>query len=313
MSIINVTTYDIPADGVTDAGPAVTAMLRDAAPYSVIEFDPSVELVISRFIGINKPLTIRGARIKLAGSSSGLYITSSDVNVQDVYITGPGADVFDGNVALIYALGTSDAPLERLRFTRCRLQESSSSCLKVVNARDIQVVDVQAKRFAYMGFQFTSVNGAVISRCIISECTGLLSNSYGISFSDTANTELSRSQNALIFGCRVSDIKTWAGIDTHSGRNIRVIGNHVENCAAGIDFVVGDNTRITPPSYAMAIGNFVDFGTATTQRYGLRIAGKDGAAPASGILEANTVVGYTTPVATERVNAAKTWVGHHII
>lgn len=314
MSTINVLEHGVIADGVTDDSQALKAVFANAAPYDTVVLPAGKTVLVAQIVTMTKPVHLTGGKIASTVSGPALWLRTGNIRITDISLVGAGADTFDGNAALIRANGTAAAPFKNLRFERVATSDSPSSCFRIEYAEDVQLIDVKAQNFAYMGIQLSSVNGAIVERSLVSDSTHKAGpNSYGISVSDSLNTLEARSRNVLIHGNTVRNLKDWVGIETHGGYNVQILSNTLIGCAAGIAIVTGASTRIAPPERGLIANNYVEWTGANLQRGGVRLFGKDDSVVASGVITGNTVVGYTEPVRAWSYDPAKTVLGQNVM
>lgn len=93
-------------------------------------------------------------------------------------------------------------------------------------------------------------------------------NAYGITFTRNATDSLVTdpvSEDCEAIGNDIDGVPTWEGIDTHGGKNIRILHNTVKNCLLGVG-VVPSNGPL--PTYVSAVdvliqGNSIDGANAS--------------------------------------------------
>lgn len=313
MTVYQAIDHGVIADGTTDDTPAMNTLLDTTANGDTVVLPANKTVCLKALVYVRKQITITGGRISLQSSSPAFWVRTGGVRFTDIEFVGQGSATFDAAAVFIRANGTLEAPYKNLRFERLRMTGSPAVCLKIEYAEDVRIVDCTALDFAYAGLLLVSVRNVTVRDSLIGDCTHKQSNSYGITVTDTLNTEAARSRDVLIDGNTVRNMRDWAGIDSHGGYNIRVVNNQLFGCAAGIDLVQGDNTRLIPPQRGLIANNYVEWAGANAQRGGIRLFGKDSTVLASGVIANNTVVGYTQPVRAWSYDPTKTVLGQNVM
>lgn len=313
MTVYQATDHGVVADGTTDDTPALNALLDTTVNGDTVVLPANKTVCLKALVYVRKQITITGGRVTLQSSSPAFWVRTGGVRFTDIEFVGKGSATYDGAAVFIRANGATDAPYKNLRFERLKMAGSPAVCLKIEYAEDVKIVDCTALDFAYAGLLLVSVRDVTVRGCLIGDSTHTQPNSYGITVTDTLNTEAARSRDVLIDGNTVRNMRDWAGIDSHGGYNIRVVNNSLYGCAAGIDLVQGANTRVVPPQRGLIANNYVEWTGANSQRGGIRLFGKDNSVVASGVITGNTVVGYTEPVRAWSYDPAKTVLGQNVM
>ena len=121
---------------------------------------------------------------------------------------------------------------------------------------------------------------------------------YGISLSrdPTKTTTLSTwTQNVVVIGNVVTDIRTWTGIDTHAPLNCQIIGNIIARCFNGT-YVQYDSTvyAYNQPGKNVRIANNLIIGRSILTENGISLASLGSSTVGFNeniIIENNTVIG----------------------
>jgi hypothetical protein len=275
-----------------------------------IRVDSSFTIVLSNTMDVTLPTKIIGGRFT-KDSGPAFYITSSDVDLHGVSITGGGtAAGYEDDQKLIFAQGTQLAPLENLWVHDCKLSESRGDNIWIEWCNDSNISGNLIKRFLYSGVTVISGDGVVVDGNNISDSplTPAVSNCYGIAVTDLDNTEIARSRNCTIVSNRVHLID-WEAIDTHGGDGLEITGNTVTASPRGIALVVGNATRLAAPQNCVVSGNIIDgSGVRERIRPGIFLGGIANS-PADGTITGNSITNYPTPVYLNYIDRAKTYVG----
>jgi hypothetical protein len=152
----------------------------------------------------------------------------------------------------------------------------------------------------YSGIGILSALHCNISNNIINTVTGLTSNgnAYGIFLSRNTGTSLITdpvSENCNISLNDVSNVQTWEGIDTHSGKNILISNNRVTDSLVGIE-VTSDSDNYASKNISV-IGNILDSRNLTNTYQGIQFVGANKSIgssynKATGIISDNFIYGF---------------------
>lgn len=271
----------------------LTAAIAAKAPDLVI--DGLAEITLPAPIVLDWPVRIVGGRFKVLDGPA-LVIASSDVTIESCTITGgrDGANSYSSAQKLIQATGTAAAPLSRVTVRGCRLRRSRGDNVWLEWCADSLVADNVITEYLYSGVMGISGQRLIVSGNVIRDAPlsdGVL-NTYGIAFTDLANTVEARSRDCTAIGNQVSLID-WEGIDTHGGDGISVVGNTVIGCPRSIAFVTGNDTRVTSPTRCVASGNTVNAaGSRLPAREGIFLGGIANV-PADGTITGNHITGHS--------------------
>lgn len=256
-----------------------------------IACDPTVVIDLTDTMTIGRPTRLSGGTFTV-GSGPAFHVSSSDVEIAAVSITGPGGTTLNTAQRLINAVGTQAAPLSGITVRDCRLSGSMSDSVWLEWCVDSSVRGCVISDFLNSGVLVVSGLRVSVADNAISDghlATGAV-NVYGISFTDLLNTASARSTHCTATGNHVQEID-WEGIETHGGNGIVVTGNTVTACHRGIALVTGNTNRVAAPTRCVASGNLVDgTGARVTPDIGVFLAG--GSALASATITGNTIAGY---------------------
>ena len=275
--------------------------------------DPTVTIDVTGGVTVGLRTRLLGGTF-VCTSGPAITITSSNVEVSGVTITGGNDGVFDDTQRLIYALGTADDPLSCIDIHDCTLTNSAAHNIWVEWCEMSRIHHNTITHGLYSGVMVISGNGIGITDNDVSDFVIApgQSNCYGIAVTDLANTSAARSQRVSIVGNRVA-LVDWEGIDTHGGQNIAVTGNIITGCHRSIALVVGNTTRTTAPTGCGVMGNIIDASAARVPAdIGIFLSGAANL-PATATIVGNHVTGYDgtgqQPIAAGFYNRADTHIG----
>ncbi|HEX3650012.1 MAG TPA: right-handed parallel beta-helix repeat-containing protein [Pseudonocardiaceae bacterium] len=278
-----------------------------------IACDPTVVIDLTDTMVVGLPTRLLGGTFTIS-SGTAFRVTSSDVEIAALSITGPGGTTLDTSQRLISAVGTEAAPLTGIDVHDCQLSGSMSDSVWLEWCVDSSVRGCAVSDFLDSGIMVISGNRVAVANNAVFDghlATGAVE-VYGIAITDLLNTATARSRHCTVTGNRVHEID-WEGIDTHGGDGIVVTGNTVTACRRGIALVTGNATRIAVPMSCVASGNLVDgTGARVTPDIGVFLAGS-GTSLASATITGNTIAGYDSaqPISTINWNRADTTVANN--
>ena len=258
-----------------------------------IRVDSSVTIALSAQMNVTLPTRITGGTFTRT-TGAAFYITSSDVLLDSVKITGGGGSAYDSTQKLIYAKGTSGVPLKNVRICGCDLRSSRGDNVWLEWCTDSAVESNYMATFLYSGVLVLSGKRVLVANNVIrdSPLSAGVTNVYGIAVTDLDNTLAARSVDCTIVGNQISLID-WEGIDTHGGDGLTVVGNTVTACPRGIALVVGNETRVAAPTRCTVAGNTVNgAGVRQAIREGIFLGGIAGV-PADGTVTGNHVTNHS--------------------
>lgn len=248
-------------------------------------------------------LTVPGTRVRggryRAVSGPAWVGEVSEVELAGMRIEGGRRcdPVYDPAQKLVHLVGTEAAPLHDVVVRDCRIGESRGDAVWLEWCVDSQVRGLIARGLLYSGVMVISGERVAVSGCTIADAplSPGVDNTYGIAFTDLANTEQARSRDCSAVGNTVAQID-WEGIDTHGGDGILIAANTVLGCPRGIALVTGNGTRTTTvPTRCTVNGNSVTArGMRVPAREGLIFGGLPDIG-ASATITGNRIDGYQRP------------------
>ena len=274
--------------------------------------NPGGTLEIRRAWGRTTALTIdkaasivfRGGSITLASNTPCVTVTADDVELVDPKLIGPGSSSTSATNDAIFVPGTVANPIRGLRILRPDISQFRHAGVWMDNCIGAVIHNPNIRFVGYGGIVGLScidchaVGGTIED---VTQPTGY-PNSYGVAWSRRSNMTLDESPHSdrcSVERMTVRRVLKWEGIDTHAGRNIRVVGNLVTDCLVGIaivgcpDKAPGSTTGegdVWAAKNVEIIGNVVDAGSLSggAAQAGIKVVG----AP----LESNTISEYATGV-----------------
>lgn len=312
-NIINLSASSVPSNG-TDASSALNALITAASPGDVIVGEPGKSYTLSNVVNITKPLTLRNINFLTASyTGTALRIQSSDVTLDGITCSGDtnGSTPVLTNY-FVFVQGTSANRRQNIRITNCTMSNNLGSFIWAEWIEDFYISQNTLTDGQYAGIMVISgkrgqILNNTVRRLLMSSP---LVNAYGISCSDLDNNEAARSEHVLIDGNYIEDVKTWAGIDTHSGNNIQIVNNRIWNCWVGINVVPGNSERLLAPKDCIVANNTVVRVDTAEQNAGIVFSGRStGNLLTSGFYGGNVIRGYTTPYVTVATDPARFFTG----
>lgn len=276
--------------------------------------DPTVTIPLTDTMTVTQPGTrlLGGTFTRTTGSA--FLITASNVEVAGLLITGGNAGTYDDSQKLVYALGTSDAPLSNVDIHDCHVTNSAAHNVWLEWCTSSRVHSNLIDHGLYSGILLISGNGVTITDNTVSDFTiapGQVE-CYGIALTDASNTVAARSQHCTVTGNRVDRID-WEGIDTHGGDGIVITGNVITATRRSVALVAGNATRVISPIHCVVSGNEIDAtGARVTPDIGVFLGGLSGVS-ASAVVTGNMIAGYdsTSPIVTNFWNRTDTTIAHN--
>ena len=303
--------FGVVGNGTTDDTAAWNSALSAVPAGSVFTCPEGDRYKIAGELTLSKAVTIQGGDFLANPDGATLMIDASDVTLDAVTITGPGAgsSPFDSE-KMVQTTGTADKPIRNLRIRGMRATGSRHSMLWLSWIRDFVIADSYFGGFQYAAVMLLSPKNGRVTGCRVA--TGVQSvplvNSYGIAATDLTNDEAGRAENVLISGNQITDIPHWEGIDTHGGRGIIVTDNTVVGCRTPVAITCGNTSRLVAPRDCLVQGNVLVKGNAASETAGVVFDGSKSSTNdlATGVIGVNTVVGYEKDLIVARYDPART-------
>lgn len=285
---------------------SLQSAINAAKPGDTVEI--SRGWLIGAPVTVNKALTIRcvrGGSVATTKDVHAFSVTASNVQFDQVAIKGVEGKT-GGTQAAIRAVGTVNVPIKGLKIQRCTIAGFAKYGVEAHHVHGPVIESNTIEKVTYGGIMVLSGKGGRITRNTIRNITQrTFKNSYGIALSrmhTMSIAEAPQTTGVLVDGNTIDGVPEWEGIDTHAGRDIRILNNTVRNCKIGIAVVPGSNTKGI--AYAAAnirvIGNTIDSKIKDgSRRQGIQIVGaRNGAgkviAYATAEVSRNTVTGHGT-------------------
>lgn len=290
--------YHIQDIGTGDDTAAVQAQVN-AAPAGAMLFLPShITTQLSDYVNLTKPVTIVGGNVNTGTNNRGFNISSGDVELHSVSITGEGSSgTYTAGNNLINAVGTDVAPLLRCRFLNCTLTDTAGEGMRLTWLEESEIGGCSIDGFRYAGILAASLKKSRIHHNVVRDAyahaQGVV-NTYGITTTDLANTVAARSDSVTVDNNQVYNVPQWAGFDSHGGIRQIYSNNVAYNCLQGIALVLGNESRLSAPQDNIVVGNIVD-GNGLAGSTGIRFFGKDATMKGTGVFSANIIRNTDTP------------------
>lgn len=192
-------------------------------------------------------------------------VTSSDVTIEGIRITGPGTGTYSSSSYAIKAFASSyAAPYRNLRVRDVVMDEQAGHGVDAKYLFDSEFTNVSVINVVRAGFVMRSVDGIILDKWTVINVIGTGGLAYGCIFTRDTQIDVAtdpHSKNFIVTRGYLQDIP-WEGIDTHSGTDGYVGFNHVYHCLVGIAIVSGpDNLGAAAygPHRIIVEGNDVDW------------------------------------------------------
>jgi hypothetical protein len=279
---------------------SIQAAITASAVGGLVEIPPGAWSV-SGSITINKALTLRGAGAQqttitctAAGVNTGaIDITASDVRIEGISLIGPSSATYVSRESGIRAVGSSGAHLSDIDVVDCEVSAFGSDGILMEYVDRFAVRGCIVHDCGYAGIPcYSCTDGVIESNHIKTITPGTSGNAYGAFASQRLDGD-ARCERIVFSRNIVRDIPLWEALDTHGGRSISFIGNHIEGCHFGIVA-----TSAVAPTYSNSaediaiIGNIIRNGAAAAPGAGIVVGGVDSTHRArSATVEGNVVDG----------------------
>jgi len=218
---------------------------------------------------VSKACTIEGAgpttlfEFATNEANQGFNISASNVIMRGMKITGPQKASIETTQVGIRADGTSvSGYLTGIKLENLTINNWGGSGTQIRFCNNWYVQDCEVFDCYSNGIQVLQSNYGYIARNYvhtISSGSALGTEVYGIAITKNDGTEAVNPapHDVSIVDNIVRDVRTWEGIDTHGGHRIKIIGNSVIDCIAGIVLAPFKATAGSEksPSYCTIIGN----------------------------------------------------------
>ncbi|WP_426517633.1 right-handed parallel beta-helix repeat-containing protein [Diaminobutyricibacter sp. McL0618] len=214
---------------------------------------------------IHKPVTLLfvGGAITQTTDANAIDVASSDVTIENAVLTGVGSTEA-GLGQGISAVGTSGAPIDRLRILGGVIQGWRKDAVFLNQVTNFQVSGVMARSVAYAGIMVLSGRQGTILKNTVRDVTqppGFV-NSYGIAMTRDRTLSLieaPRTSGVVVDGNTIDGVRSWEGIDTHGGTQLTISNNRVTDTRVGIAMVPCPDER--------KVGMYAPRGITVTENY----------------------------------------------
>ena len=302
---VSVKDFGAVGDGVTDDTAAIQAAITAGANKEV--YFPSGTYVATS-LTISNPCRLFGNGILNKTTTVNLpfiTITSNDVDIDGLEFRGGTYNTVPTTVrnqdATFKVYGASSTnPYRRFNFTNLKINGFGHIGIDIRWCENVVVTGCVITYMGYAGVLFESIVNGIIGYNTISFIDAVSGGTdrYGISLSrdPTKTTTLSTwTQNVVVIGNVVTDIRTWTGIDTHAPLNCQIIGNIIARCFNGT-YVQYDSTvyAYNQPGKNVRIANNLIIGRSILTENGISLASLGSSTVGFNeniIIENNTVIG----------------------
>ena len=318
---VDVTDYGAKGDGSTDDTAAQQAAIAAAPSGGTVVWPRGKTgcFKTTATLNIIKPLTLHGhpgACVLLATAHINLFrVTSSNVTFTGLTMTGPQYATYHRGENAVDVTGTfhprrHPTNIRNFRASNLKISGFGAAAIQLSYIDGFTVSNSTITNLPYAGIAALSAIHGTISGNMVSNITGIGSpgrNAYGI-FAARLTDDLGnlRSQpnsaNITISHNVIDGVPTWEGLDTHSGQNIALVRNIVNNTTYCISVGGSKNSTGTyayGSSNATVSGNSCKSGvTDGSRQAGIVFTG----APSShstGTLVGNSITGHGSSTAMD--------------
>lgn len=287
---------------------ALNELISGATAGDVIVGDPAITYTLTATVNITKSITLRDLKFN-TGTFTGtaLNISASGVTLDNVSVTNSTNVGTPVNAHYhVFVAGTKAAPIDRLQIRNCTFRYNRGTFIRAEWCTNFLIENNVLRDGQYAGIMMISGKVGLISNNYVDSLlqTSPQVNSYGITVTDMDNDEASRSAFVDIVHNYVSNVKSWAAYDTHSGHAIKFLGNTAWNCWLGINVVPGNSDRLFAPRDCIVADNIVVRVDTPTQNAGIVFSGRAPSLLTSGYMSGNVIRGYDTPYVTVATDPA---------
>jgi hypothetical protein len=279
-----------------------------AKPGDIVEI--SQGWLIGAPVNIKKALSIRcvrGGSVRTTKDVHAFDVTAANVHFDRVNIRGIGSEIGKpaGAQAAIRAVGSARAPIRGLKIERCTITGFAKNGVEAYHVHSPVIESNTIEDVAYGGIMiFSGRDGRIAHNTIRNVVQSTFENAYGIALSRQHNkslTDAPHTTGTLVLGNIIDGVPGWEGIDTHAGKDIRILNNTVVNCMVGIAVVPGwtpGGLMKYASTKIRVIGNTVDSKVKDgSRRPGILVVGARSGADkvveyASAVVAENTVIGH---------------------
>lgn len=290
---VNPAAWGVIGDGVADDTAAWNRLVSGVPAGSVVRADGVYRLTGT--VSVPKAMTIDGGTWRATDTGTCLDVKASDVTIKNASIVADASASTNTTQLLIRAAGTSTAMLDRVRIENVTSTGGLYSAVWLEWCQDFTITGCSLSDMQYAGIMVLSGKGGSITRnrVVNPKMGGTFTNAYGIAVSDSTNNVAGRSESIVIDGNYVDGAQSWEGIDTHSGINLRITNNFVVNARTGIAVVPGNASRVVAPEKIVVTGNQIIRGAGDDDKAGIQMIGVLDGPLVTGVVEGNSVYGYT--------------------
>lgn len=221
---------------------------------------------------INKAITIKGLVLTSPANSVAISVTSPNVILDGLTITGPQSLVFSQNERGIYAVGSSGGRLAGLQIKNCRITNFGNACIETDWTTAGSVTNNICEDSVYMGIIMCSplndtVTNNTIRRVGVNGSTSQSSNAYGITLTSNNPPANPQPRGVLVDSNLIETVPTWHGLDTHAGISCTFSNNIVRGAWRGV-FITSDGASRRNSS--VAVNNNRIEAAASNDRWGIQ-------------------------------------------
>lgn len=288
--------HGVPTDGVTNAGPAMNALIASLSPGAVIAPQPGQVFNVGTSIVVSKGITIRGGTYLHQPTVTTFSVTANNVTFEGITVIGPDLTSSTPTASrMIYAGGSSSTLIDNLAIRRSSFTNCHHTVINMAWCSNFLIEGNSIQNAQYAGIMLISPKVGTVRENTVRNLVqgGTLINSYGIAASDSANVESARAEDVLIVNNYVDGVPKWEGIDTHGGKNIKIIGNTIRNCLNPVAVLVGNPARALSPIDCVVSDNFIERGSAPDTKYAIAFVGVSDSNRCSGLIGSNVIRGYS--------------------
>lgn len=256
-------TYGADPTGVADCAAAFEA----AAAEGGIVIVPKGTYRLASVVDIANPVTFvfeGSPQINVVHDGAGFNITSSGVHFLGLggrpVLNGPRATTEYASTSYCFvATGTAASRVSDVSFVNLEIKNFKHAGFLLTYCAKADVLENYIHNCTRAGALFLSCTDSKFNYNWVEDISpgfGGVSpylNAYGVTFTASSASEA----QCLKWQCNfntITNVTSWAGIDTHGGQNGEIFGNSIAGCYLGID-VTTNGTQV--PNYVRIIGNHI--------------------------------------------------------
>ena len=223
-----------------------------------------------------EPIQIPNLKIEEIEANEPIFEIKSNVSICGIKLKGTGQGRKREAISNHHGIAqkgtpqTQNPPLfaNNLEITDVTISDISRNGIHLAMASNFKLKNVEIFNYGYSGVAMSSCKkGLLLNLFIHGEPSGdKHNNAYGISASRQGGDLISHPDSSLLLiqNCRVEDVISWHGIDTHGGQGLTILNPIIRNCRVGIALTTNSldynnpNDRWSSPSNCKIINPLIE-------------------------------------------------------